>query len=460
MQTEERKLVSRYLRRNFSVDFVSVSVTRQAQESITLRGAGSVSLVKGKLAFKIFVDSSRSDMAVADNYFLTGFHNQGTSGQLIKKETLFTFEATDFTGAVWRSDSILLNCHSNGTHCILHFTADALSRSNSHMPLRSDITHVWLPERVRIYQNPIKPHSVSKSASALPDKSRPTPPSFDDTGIRIAAQTSRLATRFDIECSDLHSAEHIAAALIQSNCFMSGAAIPWVVLHFSDHRSETLIFRSIPRKSRSRMQPPLSPQLAHLDSTDPFWTLFGKCFEMSMHASKDDWSELGRAAWRAAEDSEGSIDTSAIGLCTVVEYLCTSFFKGLAPAPQDLLNALDSLKPVVSKLPETERQRIDGALGQLRGERTQDVLKVLCDHGVVEDHEIQAWKKLRNSTAHARFITRPNLQMSWDQILCVNTLLHKLGFQILSYSGTYRDLGKHNWPQRDFAFNAIAPHWK
>jgi hypothetical protein len=96
------------------------------------------------------------------------------------------------------------------------------------------------------------------------------------------------------------------------------------------------------------------------------------------------------------------------------------------------------------------RKRMATCFTRLRETRADDRLRTLKELGVVTDEEFGAWKKLRNRTAHAHRPDRLPSQAELDEVSKVTTLMHKLVFQAIGYSGKYTDYATRGFPTRDY----------
>jgi len=100
--------------------------------------------------------------------------------------------------------------------------------------------------------------------------------------------------------------------------------------------------------------------------------------------------------------------------------------------------------------------RVRGLLGTLNHRRPIDVLQdwrqrsVLC----VTQDDVEAWRELRNSTAHARLVepggNRQQFQTRLDYLRRVLNLLNRVVLMMMGYNGQYTDYSSPGWP--DCAF--------
>ena len=100
---------------------------------------------------------------------------------------------------------------------------------------------------------------------------------------------------------------------------------------------------------------------------------------------------------------------------------------------------------------ERLKARLAGAVEQMKNVRARDQLVALEKKGVVSADTVKAWTILRNTTAHASVHLDPrDVQEFWTRCNTVYTLLNRLVFKAIDYSGKYRDYSVVGWPTADF----------
>lgn len=102
--------------------------------------------------------------------------------------------------------------------------------------------------------------------------------------------------------------------------------------------------------------------------------------------------------------------------------------------------------------------RIRGFIGQLKQKRAIDVLRDWQTReilGVTKD-DVDAWKKTRDLSAHAKLITpasdREELQSRMSRLHRIQSLMNRIVLQLAGYRGRYVDYSRDGWPDADFPF--------
>lgn len=99
--------------------------------------------------------------------------------------------------------------------------------------------------------------------------------------------------------------------------------------------------------------------------------------------------------------------------------------------------------------------RATSAIGSMKSNRAVDKMFVLAKAGVVEEAEINAWKSLRNPTAHGSFELDPSkLQDLLDDVYRLIAMIYKLAFFKIGYQGKYSNYASRGW--REAIFDAEA----
>ena len=103
------------------------------------------------------------------------------------------------------------------------------------------------------------------------------------------------------------------------------------------------------------------------------------------------------------------------------------------------------------------QQRVMGFRGQVLQVRAIDRMYQLAREGVLDEQHILAWKRLRNTSAHAGMLGTSIDQELFDDIMKVTMLMYHLVFNSVGYTGRYADYATHGFPPRSYPSREIAP---
>jgi len=156
------------------------------------------------------------------------------------------------------------------------------------------------------------------------------------------------------------------------------------------------------------------------------------------------------------------LDTIALLLCIAVEgILNDSLFKSLGKPSETLLGGIKALFEWVKAAPVDDRlrERARSAIGSMKSNRAVDKMHALAAIGAIDPQDIVSWKFVRNPSAHGSFqINENEIQELLDHTYRLVTMVHKLAFLIIGYSGTYTDCARPGWPRGNYDAAAILSH--
>jgi len=249
--------------------------------------------------------------------------------------------------------------------------------------------------------------------------------------------------------------------VIEALQFVLARPVPWKLLTF-DGDVKSFRIRSEPKLSIiPTSYPPIDSVRFH-DLTLCVWPLYIKYFDFIRDHPPHSWHPLSMFFYSVIEARAAGFDTFRLALGVAVEGILKTAFSDLCPTSDDFFAAADDAKRHLSdwkwKQPHDEaglKRRLMGFFGQLRNPRADDKLRRLVAAEVITKEEHESWKELRNKAAHAYRPDRPPDQSEIDQGMRATTLMHKLIFQAIGYSGKYTDYGTHGFPMREFVAVAL-----
>jgi hypothetical protein len=157
------------------------------------------------------------------------------------------------------------------------------------------------------------------------------------------------------------------------------------------------------------------------------------------------------------------IDTVALLLTVAVEsVLNEDHFTALGQPDAGTLAQVDKLLAHTKAAVAVDPKLIDrgvSAIGGMKSTRAADKLHALAVAGLTSEEDRATWKKLRDNAAHGSFKVDPaKLQELYDDVWRLNTLLYKLVFLEIGYTGKFSNRAVAGWPVQGFSpLPAIAP---
>jgi hypothetical protein len=253
--------------------------------------------------------------------------------------------------------------------------------------------------------------------------------------------------------------------IVESLQFVLARPFWWTIL--CEERSETVFIRlrsnpPSPHASKESHLPPIK-SIDFFDRTDCVWILFAKYLDFILDRDPNSWHPLSMFVYSAFISHAAGFDTYRLALGVAIEGILESVFKDIVVVQDKQIEAINLLTVHLdawrcsppNEYEERLKQRIGGTLNSFRPIRAKDRLLKLLGMGVVTQQEIRAWEGLRHNAAHGHQPDTSPSQAEIDEVDTVTTLMHKLVFQAIGYSGKYTDYGTHGWPTRDFT--AVTP---
>lgn len=153
------------------------------------------------------------------------------------------------------------------------------------------------------------------------------------------------------------------------------------------------------------------------------------------------------------------LETIALLLCVATEgILDDPLFKALGKPNASVLGLIKELFDWVRKAPveSSLRERALSAMGSMKSNRAVDKMYALAKIGAIDEKDIVSWKFLRNPSAHGSFeVDADKLQELLDHIYRLITLIYKLVFLKIGYTGKYSDYSRRGWALSDYDAPAL-----
>lgn len=146
-------------------------------------------------------------------------------------------------------------------------------------------------------------------------------------------------------------------------------------------------------------------------------------------------------------------ETQILLLSIAIEgILKVDFFKDIVKPNTDTLESLKKIKNHLMTLEKSELlNRAINSVTNLGSISTSDKLYCLRDIGVLSEDEIKSWKSIRHSSAHGAFdMSGKDFQEYHDKSFKLITVIYKLIFMCIGYSGKYNNYSTRGWSVADF----------
>ncbi len=155
------------------------------------------------------------------------------------------------------------------------------------------------------------------------------------------------------------------------------------------------------------------------------------------------------------------LETIALLLGVAVEAILNEDkFKDIAKQEARFFEEIKKLIEYINSAPigSSLLSRVVQRIKDMMSMSAADKLRALIQSGALDDEDRKAWKRIRNKSAHGSFEVNPEkMQLVFDDIFRLTTLIYKLVFLLIGYSGAYSNRAPRGWC--DDKFDARA-YWK
>jgi hypothetical protein len=161
--------------------------------------------------------------------------------------------------------------------------------------------------------------------------------------------------------------------------------------------------------------------------------------------------ELCRWTAEVIDTGKAPLEVSSLVLCVAVEGI-VGLLQGKESTDAAFLADIKRALEVASsaEFPASLKPRIIGAIQSMKQLRARDYLEKLVEKGAISAEYVEAWKGLRNASAHADASDGDWIVPTVRKSSVVLALYYQLVFMLIGYRGLYTDYSQIGWPERSF----------
>ena len=437
-EEDERKI----LEGRWKLDCPHMELSRPGAATPEHVGPGWIEQVKGALTFKLFATTP----AKVEPMILT--FGQGDAGKVVPPDNYYDLNATDCWGSRWHAIRILPDENRNvstGSHVFSgSLIAISQTREFDDAPpnsfLRLEVIHdiefpalEWTIRTTAIGQQP-RGESASRNAARL---------SFVDINILLIREEGRLT----VEAASAQALPpHFEIRLVEALQFILARPIWWTLMEWRESKTAYVEVRRFPTDEPAGHMPPAIQWRRQYDPTS-FWRLCEVYLAYVSGETTADWHPVSAFLRLVIDATSGAWDARALALGVAVEGILRAAFAEIGFEREPLRAELERASNLIgqSDLSPRTKELVGSAINNMREFRPQTALHVLEALGAASAEEVRAWKRLRNRFAHAGQARDFTPQELCDLCYRVTTLLYRLVFTAIGYSGPYTNYGQYGW---------------
>ena len=437
-EEDEQKI----LKGSWELDCPHIELCKPGAVTPEHTGSGWIKQVNGALSFKLFATTP----AKVGPMTLT--FGQGDAGKVVSPDEYYDLNATDCWGSRWHATRILPDENRNvstGSHVFSgSLTAVSQTREFDDAPpdsfLRLEVVQdiefpacEWTIRTTAIGQQP-RGENATRNAARL---------SFGDINILLVREEGR----FTVEAASTQGfVPHFEIRLVEALQFILARPIWWTLMERRESKTAYVEVRRFPTDEPAGHMPPAIQWRRQYDPAS-FWRL---CEEYLAYVSGEttaDWHPVSAFLRLVIDATSGAWDARALALGVAVEGILRTAFAEIGFEREPLRAELERAGTLIgqSDLSPKTKELVGSAIKNMREFRPQTALHVLEALGAASADEVRAWKRLRNRFAHAGRARDFSPQELCDLCYRVTTLLYRLVFTAIGYSGPYTNYGQHGW---------------
>lgn len=404
-------------------------------------------------------------------------HSLGEAGSILLKEHLYQIRAVSLDGSVWTStdipEIIRFRRARNGGAAIVEIELREIENKESIFPdeIKAEVSPATLQmvvaEKIEIPCNLSSQNERRVGDKWIAGNSTLDCAKFSSSEIEFLILTAESYTelRAELSCDVENIETRIQEALLFTLCH----PFHWSIMSLEYKDQGVTRIRPVKRPWTVAInEVPLQYDKIELKDS-PVWPIFTSYFEYIRNNDSPNWHAISRHVCFYLDGANTMLDQTMLRLGVAIEGILADEYSHVGTDDHTLQAALPSLEEHLrgwkyGDNPECElaiKRRLGGIIDQMKSNKNATArLNALLDCGVITKEEIGSWKKCRNSYAHGYYPRQLPNQKDFDDIGRMTTLLHKIIFQAIGYSGKYTDYGQRGWPTHDFRTAAIPDSGK
>lgn len=433
---------------------------RDRDARATYYGAGRIFLTNnGLLSFECYSHRERKTKK-------WDLGSQVKAGKLIPDRAFYDVIAFDRNGKKWLSSRTIPKVHRTADgRAILRGEIDEIVTTGTmpdELKLSGSSIMFWVFEDIEIPTN--RSTLLRKTIAGAKVKSTSGSHNawqFTSSKIEyllIKDGESRLTVR--IKSNDQSFPDGFERRLVEAFHLVLGKPLNWMAMRVQEGQHiEVRIRRRIPW--RGRLDPPLPQMNIHRKDSNKLTpayhrSLFHRFMRHVVHTKHfrhPIWGQL-----NAISESSAStfIDAKALTLTVAIESLLGSEFQSLGVPTR---KTTESIKQISEHIQEwdggpTIKARTLGMVGNLNYSRAMDKMRALTDKGAITKDQYEAWRKLRNPSAHSYLSSGLPTPKMVELLQKCEVLFYHLVFYSIGYRGPYIDYATPGWPLRSYPENS------
>ncbi|MDR7299520.1 hypothetical protein J2X16_004890 [Pelomonas aquatica] len=378
--------------------------------------------------------------------------NGPDAGVILPDEHYYRLEAKDVAGDTWVCEAGELDRSDREDTVVLSFTSGRIRCSAVSEAKKPYAFFVFLDD-LDFPKNTVRTTTVEKRGEPWGTRSDWNLSEgdagglhiyFDGIGDRVERRYSELVARGDEGASMPAGFEDRVLEAIR---FCTASMATPVMSQVGCDGKKVLELTRSRALNKGLVEPPVS----HRSHGEHFYRLFGCFYQYACkHAAGKDYSPLSAKVGGLFALKGVWVETVVLLLSVAIERMLNEDdFARLGKPAAEVRAEVDQILAAAAELElsESMRNRVQGALNGFKTNTPADRMNALIDAGVLVDEDRKTWKKSRNASTHGSFEIEPEeFQKVIDDAFRLLTMIYKMAFFCVGYSGPYTNFSIRSWP--------------
>jgi hypothetical protein len=386
--------------------------------------------------------------------------NGPDAGVILPDEHYYRMEAKDVAGDTWVCESGELDRSDREETVVLCFTSGRIRRSTDSEAKRSYVFFAFLDD-LGFPKNTVRTTTVEKGGKPWGSRAEWNLSAGEAGGLHISFDG--IEDRVERRYSEFVAREGEGASVpagfegrvLEAIRFCTATMATPVISQVECDGNKVLELAQARELNKGFAEPPVS----HRKHGEHFYRLFGCFYQYACkHAVGKDYSPLSAKVGGLFALKGVWVETVVLLLSVAIERMLNEDdFARLGKPAADIRAEVDQVLAALEQLElsESMRNRVQGALNGFKTNSPADRMNALIDAGVLVDEDRKTWKKSRNASAHGSFEIEPEeFQKTLDNAFRLLTMIYKLVFFCVGYSGSYTNFSVRGWPTAVFDLSA------
>lgn len=385
-------------------------------------------------------------------------------GAIIEESEYFSLSAFDSQGREWKSMRVIIGGERNSNGSLIaqfhEISCNFSIKSNEKASL-----YLQLPGKIDFPSNTSNIDAITNPRNDLiPAEEelrhlhfQPAAHFFAcDYEFFIKHQDNSTIIEVKSDCDKLP--EMIETRICEALQFVLGDFIEWSILELHKQNQKTIRIQSFYNQNyKPKLKPPIS--FEKLDTTGDVWCLYEHYLKHILKYNEISWHPISGWISRILQARILYLDTELLTIAVAVESLLKiEPLKQLSEiVPLDAqsnnfesqkLLIIDAIKQL--NIDDSLENRLEVFLNQMNSITTTDRLWNLVKKGLLNKNLVEAWKKVRNYTAHGNVVKHKEMDKYLKLCNKVTVLFNHLVFLAIDYTGNYTDYGEIGWIKKEY----------